>query len=136
MNISSVIRAPWAVQVYRCFFAAFLVYVALALHFYPVNRYTPFSGIVVICGLSCFSFFGLLATFIRASWARWFLACFGIWIPAILLGVVYFHDTDKELWDWFLSAVFMLMWLSVPFCGALMLFRHDKTRKYFTGLTA
>src|SRR5664279_1638865 len=124
MNISPVIKAPWAVQVYRCFFVVCLLYFGSALRF--LHHDSPFSGILVLGSFPLCSLLGLLATCIRASWSRWILATIGIMIPAVVYGALDYWSYHAGWWDCLFGVLFGLVLLSVPTCGAFTLFKDKK----------
>jgi hypothetical protein len=134
MNILPVITAPLAVQLYRLFFTVCLVYFgSLQWEFRQLHT---LRGLLVFGSFPVFSLLGLLATFIRVSWSRWFPAILGIVIPAIVLGGIFFRSSHTAWWDWLLSSLFLLLLLAVPVLWAVMLFCDKRTRAYFTGQAA
>ena len=134
MRISQIIKAPLAVQIYRCFFTACLVYFGSFLRL--LHHGSPLSGVLVLAGFPFCSLVGLVATCIRVSWSRWILAALGILIPAVVFGALMFLSYHAGWWDWLFGVVFCLALLGVPTCGAFALFKDKMTSEYFTGLAA
>jgi hypothetical protein len=133
MNILPIIKAPLAVQVYRCFFAACLVYFGSFIRL--LHHDCPPSGILVLTGFPSCSLVGMLATCIRVSLSRWILAILGFLIPGVVFGALLFWSYHAGWWDWLFGALFGLLLLGLPACGAFALFRDAKTSRYFINLT-
>jgi hypothetical protein len=134
MSISPVIKAPWAIQVYRCFFVVCLIYFSSYLRL--LHHGSPVSGILVLVGLPLCSLLGFLATCIRVPASRWVLSVFGILIPGFI-SVGIFTVTRHDDWvEWLFTPFFFFIWLALPACGAITLFRDKKTYDYFARLAA
>ena len=134
MTISPIIKAPWAIQVYRCFFVVCVIYFSSYLRF--LHHGSPVSGILVLVGLPLCSLLGFLATCIRISASRWVLSIFGILIPGFV-SVGIFTVTRHDDWlEWLFTPLFFFIWLALPVCGAIILFRDKKTYDYFARLSA
>jgi len=129
MNISPVIKAPWAIQMYRCFFLACVIYFSSYLRL--LHHGSPISGILITVGFPLCSLLGLLATCIRVPASRWVLSIFGILIPG-LVSVGIFSVTRHDDWvEWLFIPFFFFIWLALPVYGAIILFRDKKTNDYF-----
>jgi hypothetical protein len=134
MNISPVIKAPWAIQVYRCFFVVCFIYFSPYLRL--IHHDSPVSRILFLIGIPLCSLLGFLATCIRVPASRWVLSILGILIPGFL-SVVIFTVTRHDDWvDRLFIPFFFFIWLVLPVCGAIILFRDRKTYDYFARLAA
>jgi len=134
MNISPVIKAPWVIQVYRCFFVVCVIYFYSYLQL--LHHGSPLSSILVLVGLPLCSLLGLLATCIRVPASRWVLSIFGILIPGFV-SVGVFKLTRHDDWgEWLFTPVFFFIWLALPVCGAIILFWDKKTYDYIGRLAA
>jgi hypothetical protein len=127
------IKAPWPIQAYRCFFTACLVYFGSYLRL--LHHDSPLSGILVLGSFPLGSLLGLLATCIRVPASRWVLSVVGILIPgAVSFGI--FVSGHRDWSDLLFSPFFFFIWLALPFCGSIILFRDKKTYDYFARLAA
>ena len=129
MSISPVIKAPWAVQVYRCFFIVCLAYFGSYLRL--LHHGSPLSGVLILCGFPFCSLLGLLATCIRVPISRWVLSVFGILIPGVVSLGIFFMLSHSTWSDCLFAPVYYFIWLAMPVCGTILLFKDKKTYEYF-----
>jgi hypothetical protein len=133
MIISPVMKAPWVIQVYRCFFLVCVIYFGSYLQL--LHHGSPVSGILVLGGLPLCSLLGFLATCIRVPASRWVLSIVGILIPGSV-SIAIFTVTRHDDWgDWLFIPFFFFIWLALPVCGAIILFKDKKTYDYFARLS-
>ncbi|HZF02376.1 MAG TPA: hypothetical protein VE344_10835 [Methylomirabilota bacterium] len=135
MSILSVIKAPVAVQLYRCLFTLSLIYFGSFLRL--LHHGSPVSGILVIAGFPFFSLVGLIAACLPIRFSRWIMAILGVLIPSVAFGGLFFAALPDQ--GWFDTAGGVLIWcaiIGVPISWAFMLFRDKKTCEYFGGLAA
>lgn len=130
MSILSVIKAPWPVQLYRCLFTVSLVYFCSFLRL--LHDGSPLSVILVIAGFPMCSLVGLAAACTPIRFSRWIMAIFGILIPGIAFGGLFFFALPDQGWfDRLFALVFWLLVLGVTVPWAYALFKDKKTVEYF-----
>jgi hypothetical protein len=135
MSILSVIKAPVAVQLYRCFFTVSLIYFGSFLHL--LHHGSPLSGIAVIAGFPFLSLVGLIAACVPIRFSRWIMAIFGALIPGVAFGGLFFFALPYQ--GWFDIAGGVLIWTAIVGTSvvlAFVLFRDKKTCEYFGRLAA
>lgn len=92
---------------------------------------SPLSGVLVLCSFPFFSLLGLLATWVRFPILRWVLSIFGILIPFAISSGIFFMLGPVTWSDWLFAPVYFLIWLAMPVCGTILLFKDKKTYEYF-----
>jgi hypothetical protein len=129
MTVLSLIKAPWAVQLYRCLFIATIIYFGSFL--WEFRNGTYFPGLLIIGSFPFCGSLGLVFTFIQVSWSRWIIASFGILILAIVAGALFLRSPYE---GWFDALGGLLIWCLIvlqPVIWALALFKDKKTKIYF-----
>jgi len=129
MIISPPIKAPLAVQLYRCFFTGCVIYFGSL--FWEFRHGGSIAGLSLMASFPICSFLALTFTCVHVPFSRWILSGVGIVIPgAVSLGL--FASSHREWPDWLFSPFFFFIWLAMPICGAIVLFKDKKTNEYFT----
>jgi hypothetical protein len=134
MSISPVIKAPWPIHVYRCFFLLCVIYFSSNLRL--IHHGSPVSGILLLVGLPLCSLVGVRAACIRVPASRWVLSIFGIVIPGIVSVGVFTVTRHDEWIEWLFIPFFFFIWLALPVCGAIALVRDKKAYDYFARSSA
>ena len=124
MSILRVIKAPFAVQIYRVEFLAFAI--GSICSAWQERRSDLNIDLVVL-----FSLFGLVSTWMRISRSRWFLAVLGNLIPAAFF-VLCILGSDLSEMAWWKWPIGLVVWFAVPVTLAVSLFIDKKTSEYFT----
>lgn len=132
MNISPVIKAPFAVQSYRVLFVACAFYFSSFV--WRERHVGSLEGLFILGGFVFCSLLGVFYTCIRAPRSRWVLALLGILIPAVVLvGMCRMIFSRPEAWwDWLLCGLETAAAFALPVTFAVALFRDKKTDEYFT----
>lgn len=126
----SLIKAPWAVQLYRCLFIATIVYFGSFLWKFRHGTYIP--GLLIIGSFPFCGLLGFVFTCVRVSLSRWILAVIGILIPGVAFGALFFGGLPNQ--GWFNELWGILIWSSIvlqPVIWAWALFKDKKTKIYF-----
>ena len=124
MSLLRVIKAPFAVQIYRVEFLAFAIgSIFLA---WQERRSNLTIDLLVL-----FSLFGLICTWMRISLSRWFLVMLGNMMPAALF-VLCILGSDLSEVAWWKWPIGLVIWFAVPVTLAASLFIDKKTSEYFT----
>lgn len=130
-TVLPVIKAPLAIQLFRCLFIACLFYFgSLLLEF---RHSGTLAGWLIIASFPFCALLGLFFTFIRAPLSRWILSAIGILIPGVVLGAIDFWLLPNQ--GWFDTLGGLLFWCAIvgqPAIWALALFKDQKTKAYFT----
>jgi hypothetical protein len=132
MSILPVIKAPFAVQLYRVAFGACAIYFgSFVWHGWRIGSFT---GLLELQGFTFFSLLGLIFTCVRSRHSRWILGSLGILIPAyVFIGMcVMVFSRPEAWWDWCLCLICTVVFFAIPVTLALVLFRDKKTSAYFT----
>lgn len=128
MFISSLIKAPLAVQLNR---VAFMIYAAFFAWPLCAYRHTiSVSGCIIFGSFILCSLLGFGYTFIRIPRSRWILTLFGIVIPAAFWTLMCLMIFSRPVWwEWPFALV---IWFGIPISLAVSLFTDKKTSEYFT----
>ena len=114
MSILPIIKAPFAVQLYRVAFATCAFYFGSFV--WQERRIGSVVGLVELQTLTFLSLLGL--------------AILGILIPAaILTAMLWLVFSRPAWWEWLFA---LLMFFTVPVTLAVSLFRDKRTSEYFT----
>ena len=129
-----IIKAPLAIQLFRCLFIVCLIYFGSL--FWEYRHGNSLVGKLIIGSFPSCGLLGLIFSCVRLPWSRWVLALLGILIPGITLGTIYLGLPFQGWLDALCGLILWCLIVSVPITLALVLFKDKKTNAYFTTIEA